>query len=133
MNVFKIISLFSAVTAILAQVIAAHEECIDSEIFRIPVSRHSNKKRSCRWIGRTQKRRNKWCKKTNFRTGRKVKHACDMSCGECCGDDPNFKFKVDGTWKTCQWLQNKKKRDNWCDKRNNFGIRVGDACRVKCG
>ena len=30
-------------------------------------------------------------------------------------------------------VQNKKKRDKWCNKQNSFGVPVRDACRIKCG
>jgi len=65
-------------------------------------------------------------------SGSIVRNACRVQCGECCTEDPNFSFQVEGEGKTCRWLSSEEKRDKWCEKWIN-GVKVMKACPIRCG
>jgi len=92
--------------------------CKDDHKFR----HQDNKKKSCKWIGMKNKRRNKLCKKT------KVFDACQIVCGRCCADDSERKFKAEGSDKTCGWLWSETRKRKQCTRPA-----VNSVCAETCG
>ena len=60
-----------------------------------------------------------------------VPGACPISCGLCCGNDPDFTFTArNGKTKDCQWIQNQyNRRREYCDERKKVRGACVDACR----
>jgi hypothetical protein len=58
-----------------------------------------------------------------------LKEHCPLTCGECCKDDPDFKFfKRPGREGDCDWVREKgSRRTKWCKESD-----VKDACVLSC-
>jgi len=106
-------------------------------------------KKDCSWLGKKQARKETWCNEIN--NGKLVKEACPEACDGLsesdddsndesddgtggsgpCIDDNNYTFKVKGKAKRCGWINNKQKRDKWCNVRQN-NSEIGTSCRMSC-
>jgi hypothetical protein len=101
--------------------------CLNSRAFR-----HENDDmKTCSWIADND--RTSLCS-----TSMEVREQCPQTCGICCQDDPDFKFKetqlllvekkVD-----CKWIAKFKTRLSTYCNESFFGIAVKDACPKSCG
>ena len=61
-----------------------------------------------------------------------VNFNCGLSCGICCFDDENFSFDFGEGSKSCDWLDEDFKTEEWCFYSQD-GIFVRDACKLSCG
>lgn len=89
---------------------------------------------TCTWLVQNSKkvdqRRKNYCV-----DGSEVKEKCPLGCGDCVGDDPEFKFKLDNFNKKvgCAWItrnqreEKLKARMEYCEKKN-----VAAACNETC-
>jgi len=93
--------------------------CANDRKFRL-----KKKNKKCWWIGLNEKRRKNICKKNKT-----VRKKCRMTCGDCCANDPHFRFKVkSGKMKRCSWIiKNNPNKRSYCD--NNV---VKSNCALKC-
>ncbi|KAH8073647.1 hypothetical protein JL721_2954 [Aureococcus anophagefferens] len=84
-------------------------------------------KYDCDWLReRTDK-----CKKKGVDDVR-GRDACPVACGECpseCEDSASWYYKK--SKKTCEAFVSKKSKN--CKKKDEFGTRAKDACKVTCG
>ena len=92
----------------------------------------AGKHRNCQNIRIKESRRKEMC--SSFPD---VYDHCPQSCGRCCMDDRNYRFKTRKRTpmdKTCDWLsdQGNDMKKKFCKKWSN-GRMVRDACPVTCG
>jgi len=90
-----------------------------------------NKERACTWFRFKESRRTEFCLVSEVNT------ACKQTCGECCEDDPAYRFnRNNGIEADCAWVgENSKRINRYCvleatQSRNGRSVR--DACPVTC-
>jgi hypothetical protein len=84
---------------------------------------------TCKWIRNKEVRREKFCKK-----GAVVTRACPQSCGHCCEDNPNYKFRDAKIERdvTCNYISQKKfRKTKYCGLYKSDSM-VRDACPDAC-
>jgi len=101
--------------------------CKNDHDFRIP----SNGK-SCAWVRWNEDRRQLLCT-----TDATVRATCPQSCGDCCEDEPDYRFfnnpeSVPDNGKSCAWITDKiSQRKKWCEHFDSE-INVKEACPKAC-
>jgi len=110
------------------------EVCADDANYKF---KFNDKKKSCIWVGETQRRKEIWCPrgKGNVVNGRKIVNACSVTCAKCCNDDEEFTFSNNkGEKKKCRWLNKgdpQKRKKRFCKKEED-GETVRDFCPKAC-
>lgn len=78
---------------------------------------------SCEWVQRTDFRREVLCTKQTD-----VREACPVSCGTCCGDNPDFKTDTPFGAQGCDWIgSNPLRKIGYCPVPD-----VGTYCAKTC-
>jgi len=87
----------------------------------------ADKTHTCNWIRDKEDRRQELCLEAV------VPFKCPISCGNCCDNDKNYRFKITtGGEKTCSWMiDNEDRIKKWCGEFNN-GQLVKDGCPKVC-
>lgn len=112
------------------------DDCVDDKSFRF----RGDDQISCRWIGKTEKRVDKYCPKKS--KGENVSDACPVACDACsdneeeeeeddCVDKKLFRFRGDDQ-KSCKWIAKKDKRINKYCPLKSEGKKVFKVCPVAC-
>ena len=82
--------------------VSPSEQCINSAVYMYA----NDIGQSCKWIRRDESCRQNLC------IHAEVVLNCPVSCGYCCKDDPDYRFKVNlvGVRK-CKWLKTNKEKN----------------------
>lgn len=76
--------------------------------------------RTCTWVGRNDRRKNKRCAKTG------VRDHCPLTCDGDCSADSKKRFKIGRKFRTCRWVA----RKNTVKRCQRSG--VAETCRNTC-
>merc|ERR1712129_1215 len=104
------------------ETVLALTSCFNDKEYRLQTKKGKNKRKNCNWVSGNKNRVN-LCKKSEVRT------ACPISCGDCCMDDPTYKFNVKGQLKTCEWASKlgAKKKKRFC-RRKQHKFNCAETC-----
>jgi len=109
-----------AVTAILLLISRMSSSCFNNPKFSYF---YAGKNRNCQNIRIDESRRQEMC--SRFKS---VIENCPQTCGLCCVDDPDYRFRAD---KSCQFINSRKLQNKFCKTRSE-GRMIRDACPVAC-
>jgi len=106
-------------TSPTAQPISESEGCFNSLNF----GHKGDLEHSCEWVQRTDFRRDVLCTKQTT-----VRQGCPVSCGTCCGDNPDFLTDTPFGFQGCAWIgSNPLRKIGYCPVPD-----VGTYCAATC-